>query len=83
MINKSESVNWTNVWWILGADHLTFEGVIGKFQKNISCRLISRGRSLHGYTWEKIMSCSEKYIADDVYNAEKKSYTVICQGKKF
>ena len=26
MIDKSESVNWSNVWWIWGADHLTFEG---------------------------------------------------------
>ena len=29
MIDKSESVYWANVWWILGADHLTFEGFMG------------------------------------------------------
>ena len=43
MIDKSESVNWPNVWWILGADHLTLEGVMGDFRK-MSCRLISRGK---------------------------------------
>ena len=35
MIDKSESVNWPNVWWILGADHLTFEGVMGDFRKTV------------------------------------------------
>ena len=29
MIGKSESVYRANVWWILGADHLTFEGFSG------------------------------------------------------
>ena len=33
MIDKSESVNWGNVSWILGADHLAFEGVMGDFRK--------------------------------------------------
>ena len=28
------------------------------------------------------MSCTEKNIAHDVYNAEKKSYIVKCQVKK-
>ena len=44
MIGNLESVNWANVWWILGADYLTFEGVMGDFRKKISCRLISRGK---------------------------------------
>ena len=43
MIDKSESVNWLNVWWILGADHLNFEGVISDSRK-MSCRLILRGK---------------------------------------
>ena len=34
MIDKSESVNLPNVWWILGADHLTFEGGYG-WEKNV------------------------------------------------
>ena len=35
MNEKSESVNWPNVWWILGATHLSFEGVMGDFGKNV------------------------------------------------
>ena len=36
MIDKSESIYWANVWWILAANHLTFEGVMGVFrEKNI------------------------------------------------
>ena len=33
MIDKPEYVNWANVWWILGAEHLTFEEVMGDFRK--------------------------------------------------
>ena len=33
MIEKSESVNSANVWWTLGADYLTFAGVMGDFRK--------------------------------------------------
>ena len=32
------------VWWILGANHLTFERVMGDFRKKMSCRLISGGK---------------------------------------
>ena len=35
MTDKSESIYWTNVWWILAADNLTFEEVMGDFRKNI------------------------------------------------
>ena len=35
MIDKSESVDWPNVWWILGADHLTSEGVMVDFRENV------------------------------------------------
>ena len=35
MIDKSESVNWPNVWWILGADHLTSEGLWVVSEKNV------------------------------------------------
>ena len=33
MIDKSESIYLANVRWILTADHLTFEGVMGDFRK--------------------------------------------------
>ena len=35
MIDKSESVNLPNVWWILGADHLTCEGLWVVSEKNV------------------------------------------------
>ena len=35
MIDKSESVNWPNVWWILRADHLTSEGLWVISEKNV------------------------------------------------
>ena len=35
MIDKPEYVNWANVWWILGAEHLTFEEVMGDFRKKV------------------------------------------------
>jgi len=57
MTDKSESIYWANVWWILSADNLTFEEVMDDFRKKVSCRLISRGKSLGG-----IISCTEKNI---------------------
>ena len=35
MIEKLESVNWANVWWVLGADHLTFDWVMVDFRKKM------------------------------------------------
>ena len=46
MIYKSESVNWANVWWILGADHLTFEGVMGDFIKKKILQTNFEGKKL-------------------------------------
>ena len=31
----NQNFNRANVWWILGADYLSFEGFIGDFRKNI------------------------------------------------
>ena len=39
------------------------------------------GKKLARIYLGKIMSCTEQNIAQDVYNAEKKSYSVVCQGK--
>ena len=33
MIDKSESIYRANVWWILAADNLTFEEIIGGFKE--------------------------------------------------
>ena len=39
------------------------------------------GEKLARIYLRKIISCTEKNFPNDVYNAEKTSYTVICQGK--
>ena len=79
LIDKSESVNWPNVWWILGADHVTFEGVMGDFKK-MSCRLISRGKEhANKFLGEKYPAL--KKISPITYNA-KKSLTPLCVGER-
>ena len=55
---------------------------MGSVRKKISCRRISRVKKLlQGTTWRKIIPTLEKKILFMVYNAEKKSYTVVCQQK--
>ena len=73
MIDKSESVNWANVWWILGADHLNFEEIMGDFgKKNIlqtdfeekkACKEIPGKNNI--LPWKKISLVT--------YNAENKN----------
>ena len=41
------------------------------------------GKKLARIYLGEIISCSEKYIAHELYNAEKNSYTVKGQGKNF
>ena len=53
MIDKSESVNWPNVWWILGADHLTFEGDMGDFRKNVLQTDFEKKKACKLIPWEK------------------------------
>ena len=80
MIDKSESVNWPNVWWILEADHLTFEGVMGDFEKKMSCRLISRGRKhANKFLGKKIPTLKKTSLL--TYNAEKNFYLQRGLGK--
>ena len=57
-------------------------GGYGWDQKKISCRLISTEKKfLQGIIpGEKNLSTDKKYMSWP--NAEKKSYTVVCQGKK-
>ena len=59
-----------------------FWGVYGWLQKNISCRLISRGKKHAKKFLGKTISCTKKNILLMTYNAEKKSYSVMW-GKKF
>ena len=76
MIDKSESVNWANDWWILGADYLTFEGFMGDFGKKNPADWFREEKSMQRNSWEKTISCTEKILLM-TYNAEKKSYTVM------
>ena len=68
MIDKTESVNWPNVWWILGADHLTFEG-LWVISEKMSCRLISRGKKACKWIPGKKIILHWKSLM--TYNAEK------------
>ena len=69
MIDKSESVNWPNVWWILGADHLTFERVMGDFWKKCPAGWFWEGKNVQINSWEKHPTL--KKISLMMYNAEK------------
>ena len=60
-MDKSEPVNWPSVWWILAADHLTFEGVMGDFRKTVLQPDFERKK----YVNKSLMA----------YNAENKNLT--------
>ena len=78
-----QNVNWSNVWWILGADYLTFEGFMGDFTKNILQTDFERKKVCDEIPGENNILRWKKYSSSVPYNAEKNSYTVICGGKKF
>ena len=65
MMDKSESVNWPNVWWILGADYLTFEELWVISEQNILQIDFERKKDANKFLG-KIISCTEKDIAHDV-----------------
>ena len=77
MIGKSESVNWPNVWWILGADHLTFEGVMVDFREK-PCRLISTGKK-HANKSERKISDHVNHLAGEGRNGFDTFVNVIYQ----
>ena len=68
--DQSESVDLPKFWWILGADHLTLEGVMGDFRKKMSCRLISRGKK-HVNKFLRENYPALKKISLMTYNAKK------------
>ena len=61
MIDKSESVYWANVWWILGADHLTFESL-----------WVIQKKSILQTDFEGKQYMHQKKLLLMTYNAEKK-----------
>ena len=83
MIDKSESVNWANVWWILGADYLTLEGFMGDFREKYPVDWLREENSMQRNSWEKQYPALKKILLM-TYNAKKKkSFTVICGAKNF
>ena len=65
---------------MLGADHLTFEGVMGAFRKKCPADWFREEKSMLIDSWEKnILHWKEKSLM--TYNAKKKTYTVICWEK--
>ena len=80
MIDKLESVNWPNVWWILGGDYLTFEGVMGDFRKNVLQTDFERKKSMQINSWEKNI-LHRKKMSLNTYNAEK-NLTSLYVGEK-
>ena len=63
------------------ADHLPFERVMSDFRKNILQTDFEGKNSARKYLGRKL-SCTEINISLMAYNAEKKSYSAICWGKK-
>ena len=63
------------------AEHLPFERVMSDFRKNILQTDFEGKNSARKYLGRKI-SCTEINISLMAYNAEKKSYSALCWGKK-
>ena len=63
------------------AEHLPFERVMSDFRKNILQTDLEGKNSARKYLGRKL-SCTEINISLMAYNAEKKSYSAICWGKK-
>ena len=82
MIDKSESVNWANVWWILGADYLTLEGFMGDFREKYPVDWLREENSMQRNSWEKQYPALKKILLM-TYNAKKKVFHCYMWGKKF
>ena len=78
MIDNLESVNWANVWWILGADHLTFEGVMGDFKKKYILQTDFERKKARKEIPGKTISCTEKNITP--LNVVEKKFLTPEQG---
>ena len=94
MIDKSESVNWPNVCWILGADHLTFflvgggGGGYGWFERKCPADWLREKKCMQINYWEKNILRWKRYRTWRKMLKKKKSYTVMYTpperfGKKF
>ena len=83
MIGKSESIYWANVWWILAADYLTFDEVMGDFRKKKYPLDWFRGRkACKDIPGKNNILHWKRNFPHDVYNAEKILHRYM-SGKKF
>ena len=71
MIDKSESINWANFWWILAADNLTFEEVIGNFRKKFPVDWFRGGKA-----------CKDKPGRNNILHWKKNSLITYIMLKK-
>ena len=71
MIDKSESLNWANVWWILGADYLNFDGFMGDFREKYPADWLREEKSVQRNSWEKQHPALKKLLLM-TYNAKKR-----------
>ena len=79
---KSESVNWANVWWTLGADYLNFEGFMGDYRKIFPADWFRGEKSMQRNSWEKqYPALKKKYYSWRIML--KKNLTASCGGKNF
>ena len=70
MTDKPESIYWAKVWWVLAADHMSFDEVLGDFRKKYPADWFQGGKDCKDLTGKSDI-LHWKNIAHDVYNAEK------------
>ena len=70
MIDKSESIYRANVWWILAADDLTFEEIIGSF------------REKYPVDWFRGEACKDTPGKNNILHWKKKSLMTYIMLKK-
>ena len=81
MIGKSESIYWANVWWILAADNLTFEEVMVDFRKKYPVHWFRGRKACKDMPGKNNILHWKKFPSWRIQCWQKKSYTVISQGK--
>ena len=76
----NQNFNWANVWWILGADYLSFEGFIGDFRKKYPADWFRKRKSMQRNSGrENILHWKRCYSWRIML--KKISYTVIWEKK--
>ena len=82
MIDKSESIYWANVWWILVADNFTFVEVMGDFRKKYPLDWFRGGKACKDIPG-KSNNLHSKKISLMTYIMLKKNLTPLHVREKF